>query len=69
MPTLKGGSTIGIPSQPAIWNPSANLGQRIVLPTVDEADELQGFPRGMDVTRAMTFRAARAPAGSSPAMP
>lgn len=46
VPTLKGGSTIGIPSQPAIWNPSADLGQRIVLPTVDEADELQGFPRG-----------------------
>lgn len=46
VPTLKGGSTIGIPSQPAIWNPSAELGQRIVLPNVDEADELQGFPRG-----------------------
>jgi DNA (cytosine-5)-methyltransferase 1 len=46
VPTLKGGSTIGIPSQPAIWNSSAEIGQRIVLPTVDEADELQGFPRG-----------------------
>ena len=46
IPTLKGGSTIGIPSQPAIWNRDAPLGQRIVLPDVDEADELQGFPRG-----------------------
>ncbi|UDY34529.1 DNA cytosine methyltransferase [Dermatobacter hominis] len=44
VPTLKGGSTIGIPSQPAIWNPSAPLGQRIVLPVVEEAEQMQGFP-------------------------
>jgi DNA (cytosine-5)-methyltransferase 1 len=46
VPTLKGGSTIGIPSQPAIWNPSAPLGQRIVLPVVEEAEQMQGFPAG-----------------------
>ena len=44
VPTLKGGSTIGIPSQPAIWNPSAPLGQRILLPAVQEAEQMQGFP-------------------------
>ena len=46
VPTLKGGSTIGIPSQPAIWNPSAELGMRVVLPSVEEAEQLQGFPAG-----------------------
>jgi DNA (cytosine-5)-methyltransferase 1 len=44
VPTLKGGSTIGIPSPPAIWNPSAPLGERIVLPAVEEAEQMQGFP-------------------------
>lgn len=46
VPTLKGGSTIGIPSQPAIWNPSAPLGRRIVLPVIEEAEQMQGFPAG-----------------------
>jgi DNA (cytosine-5)-methyltransferase 1 len=46
VPTLKGGSTIGIPSQPAIWNPSAEPGKRIVLPAVEEAEAMQGFPVG-----------------------
>ncbi len=46
VPTLKGGSTIGIPSQPAIWYPSAPLGRRIVVPMVEEAEKLQGFPAG-----------------------
>lgn len=45
VPTLKGGSTVGIPSPPAIWNPSGELGQRIVVPAVEESDMLQGFPR------------------------
>jgi DNA (cytosine-5)-methyltransferase 1 len=44
VPTLKGGSTIGIPSPPGIWNPSAQLGRRIVLPAIEEAEQLQGFP-------------------------
>lgn len=45
IPTLKGGSTIGIPSPPAIWNPSAASGRRVVVPAVEESDLLQGFPR------------------------
>lgn len=46
VPTLKGGSTVGIPSPPAIWVPDADLGRQVVLPTVEDAEELQGFPRG-----------------------
>lgn len=46
LPTLKGGSTIGIPSQPAIWAPSTPLGRRIVLPVLEEAEQMQGFPAG-----------------------
>lgn len=44
-PTLKGGSTVGIASPPAIWNPSAALGRRIVTPSIEDAEALQGFPR------------------------
>jgi len=44
-PTVKGGSTVGIASPPAIWNPSAPLGQRIVTPSIEDAEALQGFPR------------------------
>lgn len=46
VPTLKGGSTIGIPSPPAIWNPGGDPDRRIVTPRIDEAEQLQGFPRG-----------------------
>lgn len=46
VPTLKGGSSIGIPSQPGVWNPSAPVGRRIVLPSIDEAEQMQGFPAG-----------------------
>lgn len=46
VPTLKGGSTIGIPSPPAIWLPDAEPGRKIVTPIVEDAEELQGFPRG-----------------------
>lgn len=45
-PTLKGGSTVGIPSPPAVWIPNAELGQRLVTPHIGDAEELQGFPRG-----------------------
>lgn len=45
VPTLKGGSTIGIPSPPAIWNPSAELGMRLITPRIEDAEQLQGFPR------------------------
>ena len=46
VPTLKGGSTIGIPSPPAIWIPGAAPGRAIIKPSVEEAEEMQGFPRG-----------------------
>jgi len=46
VPTLKGGSTIGIPSPPAIWNPLGGEGLRIVTPTVVEAERMQGFEAG-----------------------
>ncbi|MEO7083837.1 MAG: DNA (cytosine-5-)-methyltransferase [Gemmatimonadaceae bacterium] len=42
VPTLKGGSTIGIASPPAIWMPDG----RIVKPDIRDAERLQGFPAG-----------------------
>ena len=45
-PTLKGGSTIGIPSPPGIWIPGAPLGRQLVTPSVEDAEALQGFARG-----------------------
>lgn len=41
LPTLKGGSTVGIPSPPAIWIPADGS---IVTPDVRDAERLQGFP-------------------------
>jgi DNA (cytosine-5)-methyltransferase 1 len=46
VPTLKGGSTIGIPSPPAIWVPDAEPGRKLVWPRIEDAEALQGFPRG-----------------------
>lgn len=40
VPTLKGGSSVGIPSPPAIWLPSGD----IVTPDIRDAERLQGFP-------------------------
>lgn len=40
IPTLKGGSTVGIPSAPAILLPDG----RLVLPDIRDAERLQGFP-------------------------
>jgi DNA (cytosine-5)-methyltransferase 1 len=42
IPTLKGGSTIGIASPPAIWMPDG----RIVTPDLRDGERLQGFPVG-----------------------
>lgn len=39
VPTLKGGSTVGIASPPAIWMPDG----RIVTPDIRDAERLQGF--------------------------
>lgn len=41
VPTLKGGSTIGIPSPPGIWMTDAGS---IVTPDIRDAERLQGFP-------------------------
>ena len=46
VPTLKGGSTIGIPSPPAIWVPDAEPGRKLIWPRIEDAEALQGFPRG-----------------------
>lgn len=46
VPTLKGGSTLGLPSAPAVWRPEARVGTRIVLPSIEDAEILQGFHRG-----------------------
>jgi DNA (cytosine-5)-methyltransferase 1 len=40
VPTLKGGSTVGIPSPPAILLPSGE----VVSPDIRDAERLQGFP-------------------------
>ena len=40
VPTLKGGSTIGIPSPPAIWDSSDNS---FTTPDIRDAERLQGF--------------------------
>lgn len=51
VPTLKGGSTIGIPSPPAVWVPGAPVERLFVTPSVEDAEAMQGFDRGWtDVT-------------------
>ena len=42
VPTLKGGSTIGIPSPPAVWMPEGLVG----TPHIGDAERLQGFDEG-----------------------
>lgn len=42
VPTLKGGSTIGIPSAPAIWMPDGTM----VKPDLRDAERMQGFTPG-----------------------
>jgi len=46
VPTLKGGSTVGIPSPPAIWVPGAPDDRLFVTPSVEDAEAMQGFDRG-----------------------
>lgn len=43
IPTLKGGSTIGIPSAPAIWFPQTGV---VATPNIRDAERLQGFEPG-----------------------
>ncbi len=56
VPTLKGGSTIGIASPPAIWIPSAKVGRKFVKPSVEDAEELQGFDRNWTLPGAAVGR-------------
>jgi DNA (cytosine-5)-methyltransferase 1 len=46
VPTLKGGSTIGIPSPPGVWIPENPPGLRFVTPGIATAERLQGFRKG-----------------------
>lgn len=46
VPTLKGGSTIGIASPPAVWIRDAEVGRQIVTPSIEDAEAMQGFDRG-----------------------
>lgn len=43
VPTIKGGSSLGIPSPPAIWDRPADL---VGLPDIRDLERLQGFPAG-----------------------
>jgi DNA (cytosine-5)-methyltransferase 1 len=43
VPTVKGGSRLGIPSPPAIWNPRTG---EVGTPALEDVEALQGFPRG-----------------------
>lgn len=54
VPPLKSGSTVGIPSPPAIWWPDTG---RITTPTLEDAERLQGFSAGW--TRAAAGDGAR----------
>lgn len=46
VPTLKCGSTLSIPSPPAIWLPEGSGTHAFVTPTIEDAERLQGFPAG-----------------------
>jgi DNA (cytosine-5)-methyltransferase 1 len=46
VPTLKGGSKLGIPSPPAIWRKTASPGRAIVRPRIEIGEQLQGFDGG-----------------------
>lgn len=43
VPTLKGGSTLGIPSPPAVWLPGAPEDSRFVIPGITTGERMQGF--------------------------
>jgi DNA (cytosine-5)-methyltransferase 1 len=45
-PTLKGGSTLGIPSPPGVWTPGLEVGRAVTRPSIRAGEKLQGFPAG-----------------------
>lgn len=42
IPPIKGGSAVGIPSPPAVLFPDG----RVMMPSIEACEQLQGFPRG-----------------------
>jgi len=46
VPTLKGSTTVSIPSPPAVWLPRAAPGRRVVRLSITAAERLQGLPAG-----------------------
>jgi DNA (cytosine-5)-methyltransferase 1 len=56
VPTLKGGSTIGIPSPPGVWLPNNEPGARIVTPGIRVAEQMQGFPKDWTIAASMLSR-------------
>jgi DNA (cytosine-5)-methyltransferase 1 len=56
LPTLKGGSGLGIPSPPAIWIRDRQPGNAIVTPSISDVEHLQGFPRDWTLPAATTKR-------------
>jgi DNA (cytosine-5)-methyltransferase 1 len=52
VPTLKGGSTVGIPSSPAIAMPDG----RLVTPTISDVERMQGFDPGWTSAAASVSR-------------
>ncbi|WP_370289297.1 DNA cytosine methyltransferase [Nocardioides sp.] len=61
VPTIKGGSGLGIPSPPAIWYP--NTGE-FGTPQIEDAERMQGFPP--DWTAKGSLEAARSGNASGP---
>lgn len=48
LPALKPGSALSIPSPPALWSPRRHT---IGLPHIEDAERLQGFPKGWTIPR------------------
>lgn len=61
VPTLKGGSTIGIASPPALWLPDEDpvAGRPFITPRIEDAEAMQGFPRGWTDVADLGFKGAR----------
>jgi DNA (cytosine-5)-methyltransferase 1 len=57
VPTLKGGSQIGVPSPPAVWIRDREPGNAIVWPSIFDAEHLQGFSRGWTLPAAAAVAA------------
>jgi DNA (cytosine-5)-methyltransferase 1 len=56
VPPIKGGSRLGIPSPPAVWDPKRHF---IGTPTLEDAEQLQGFPAGWTRPALLADRGAR----------